>query len=1530
MLFFKPSNIAIITRIFVFLRFVDKTGKPIRTLKHTAVRIIAGAVLLLTAITLVLQTSAVQTALSDALLGKLREKMDGHASIGSIHILPFNTLIIRDFLLTDAHPYVSDRFESQDTVAYCRNLVANFSWKGLKNADRIHLYRVKLMDCLVACVKEDEFSNINRVLDSYPARSFEDEPPPPPLSISIRKFDADNIRLKLLNDTVEPYADGKNCINWLDFDGKGDVRARDISIAGGEVKGRLEHFELTEKSGYRMEHAEGYASVIPGHVRVDAFHMRDKRTELHLPDFEMLYDTPDAFIRFPEEVRMLGVITDSRVSFETINSYSGVFPHASGMTTVEYARFYGPVNNLEISDFNIREDCGCRAGVKGNLQIDPDSGEISIDGELKEFRFTARTLDRLLHAIEPSSQITFDKLSPKERYKLSGRVRGPLNSLYTRMRLYSSAGSLGIKGRIRNAFSENRAPIDISADLSTSDLDIGRIISGIPIHQCTMGARFDAKVTNGKLSLELDSLGVSRLNLLDYNYSGIAAAGTYSGSAFDGRIICSDPNLNFIFQGIFNLSNKTSNALYKFYFNLGYADLYAINVDRRGKSRASFELTADYLDIDGSALIGDIGLHDLRLENGEGIHNIGDISVSSRRNASGHMVDLKSAFAEASYKGEQPIGKALDAIAASAVGKSLPALFCTRKSIPEDAQYELDVKFSDSRDILSFVKPGAYIADGTTVRLQSDGAGNFRGNLKSQRIALGRNYLKHLDISASGISDSLSLGISGMEFNLADILFLDNRLTLDASRDSFGLAYKFDNGTGSGTGGGLIFDGRLSGDEGLSVIFNSKESALTLNGHPWQFHASDVRIDTSGASIGLARLSGTGQSLSVNGGYARHRTDTLNLDLDNFRLGDALRFIGSTLDLESSVSGNAVITSPFKTQAGMTLNLQCDSSEISGYDAGSIRVTSRRVEDADHFKLALTQELDGKRCLVAIGKLFPETGTLDAKLSFDGTRLGYISCLLKDTFDEIDGLISGDVFVWGPLERLSLSSDSTRLDKGKLGLAFTGATYDISGPFHVDDYGLHFDDMAARDGEGGAGIISGAIRYDHLSDFNLDTRVTFDDMNAFDLSYGDGSPIFGRVSADGYASITGPFDALKLNISATTSGDGQVAVPLGNTLASGRTDLLSFKQESVEVDPYEEMMRAARGDGRRIEGLDARISVSVTPEVQLRLDIDNSSGNSLYGRGSGRAELHIPSSGDIDIRGDYTLNEGSFHFGLAGVTSRTFKILGGSRISLVGNPVDTYLDINAIYETKASLEMIMGGSSNAPTSRRTVNCGLHIYDKLSNPHLGFSIEVPDLNPSAQSYFQSAISTEDKLQKQFLALLVSNSFLPGDESGIVNNTNVLLSNAAEIMSGQLNNILKMLKIPLDLGFNYQQARGGTDIFDVALSTQLFNNRVSVNGTVGNRLNGDSRQDIVGDLNIEMKLTRQGDVRASLFSHSADKFTNYLDNSQRNGLGISYQQEFNTFGEFFRNIFSTKKERDERRRLELTETKEKTTISIRNNE
>ena len=243
--------------------------------------------------------------------------------------------------------------------------------------------------------------------------------------------------------------------------------------------------------------------------------------------------------------------------------------------------------------------------------------------------------------------------------------------------------------------------------------------------------------------------------------------------------------------------------------------------------------------------------------------------------------------------------------------------------------------------------------------------------------------------------------------------------------------------------------------------------------------------------------------------------------------------------------------------------------------------------------------------------------------------------------------------------------------------------------------------------------------------------------------------------------------------------------------------------------------------------------------------------------------------------------------------------------------MDTELNISATHSLKASLSSLISDTTSVST-RRLVNCGIKITDKIRSPQLSFSIDVPDLDPTTKSLVESELNTEDKISRQFLSLVVLGGFMPGSQSGIVNNnssnSNFLLSNLSSIMSGQLNAVLQKMGIPLDFGLSYQQNEMGNNVMDVDVSTQFLDNMISVNGSLANRkFSSSSDENMVGDLDITIKLNKSGHFRLNLFSHSADDYTNYLDNSQRNGVGISYQKEYDNLKDFFRQLF--KKEEKE---------------------
>jgi len=483
-----------------------------------------------------------------------------------------------------------------------------------------------------------------------------------------------------------------------------------------------------------------------------------------------------------------------------------------------------------------------------------------------------------------------------------------------------------------------------------------------------------------------------------------------------------------------------------------------------------------------------------------------------------------------------------------------------------------------------------------------------------------------------------------------------------------------------------------------------------------------------------------------------------------------------------------------------------------------------------------------------------------------------------------------------------------------LRVGFTNVLYHLNGPLHINNEGVFFDDIAITDENNEKGMAKGGLNWDHFKNMNFATTLDFRDLMLLDIPSTTEMAFYGTVYGTGKLNITGPINALVLDGDARTSKSGEFHLPLSSTSSASSSDLLIFKEpdQIVVVDPYEEMMgkiKSAKTSSK--SDLGVKLNLRVNPETSVNIEVDTGADSYLVGKGRGQIEMEVWPSRDIfTLNGGYNLTEGNFHLNIMDFTARDFAIQEGSSVKFGGNVMDIDLDVDAVYKTKASLGTLIADTTS--TTRRLVECGIKITDKLKNPQLAFSVEIPDLDPTTQAQVDAALNTEYKVQKQFMSLLVSGSFMPDENSGVVRNSNLLNTTVSEIMSSQLNSIFQKLDIPLDFGLGIQQTSSGKSLYDVAISTELFNNRVIVNGTIGNRMyNTSNSNEVVGDIDIEIKLDKPGTLRLNLFSRSADQYTRYLDNSQRNGIGITYQREFNNLREFLRNIFRGRARQEGRR-------------------
>ncbi len=1474
-----------------------KKTRKINKAAHITGKILCGVGILLIGLVVLIQLPGIQTKLADKFIRKIQIGLGCEISLESIRIRPFNRVLVSGLTIIDDTPLECSKFEAQDTVAHIRKLVAYCSLGSLVNPDNLTFRRIRLDNAYFCLVDEGpEMTNAKRCFtNSSPKETSRKSSK----KISVHKLEANGLRFRMLSVKDTKVKTHRDVIDWTDMDVTADVRARNIKVVGKNVTAIADRVSLSEKSGYCAERISADVLVTPMETRIENIRLTDMWSDLNVPLYAMHYNGGKSFKYYCSDISMEGLVGQSHLDFRTLHFFAYGISDTDISLNIEDASMHGPVDDLTISTFVFNSLSGIdkrTSDIKGNLAVGIKN--------VRELR-------------QGSIKADISELSYPYKghvFHLRGKAEGPAEKLSLNLEATSDIGSASVSGIVSNIMKLKTSPLVINGNLSTRDLVLGAFLDEDFIKECTVKTSIRASLQKGNTSVTVDSLKAERLNIHDYDYTGVNAAGTFSDNAFDGRIICGDPNLNFIFQGLFNLSKNKKNAIYKFYFNLGYANLNAINLDKRGISKASFTLDADYMRIDEADLLGNIDINSLILENAAGKHNIGSISIGSHSNDNIYRLNFNSTFADASYVGSKSIGLIPEAIREVALGKELPSLFGEASDKWGRSNCELKVNFHDSRDVLSFLIPGLYIADSTSVSLGIGIDGALKGELASSRLAYNKQYIKGVNLQFDNADGSLNGKLAGDEIMVSGVTLANNSLILFADNNHIGAGFEFDNSKDSQTKGELLATGEFSRDASGALTLNAENLASNLyyEDIAWRIDPSDF-VWEKGESLQVdsLRIWSDEQEVFVNGRASSNKQDTLLMNISKLNLGTLGQIFAPEMGIKGKATGKVMLLSAEESNHSLLVNFSSDSTFIAGRPAGQLKIGGSWDKASDMMEFAISNLFESDNNIHVFGRYSPGTHTVNASSTFSDFNLGYIEPLSRGILSSLDGRLSGGLDVKGRTDSLIVSGNNLNLKDTRIKVQYTNVPYVLNGSFNIDNNGIHFDDISLKDENEGSGILNGGILFNDFKKISLDAGIDASILKVLNTTQEDNSTFYGDLTANGRISFTGPLDAVSLNIDVTTANPGRLHIPMGGKgKSTGTSKILTFKEayKYVWIDPYIQMMETLNTRQKKEYDLGVKLNVNVTNDVETLLEIDKETGNTLSGRGTGNIRLDVrPSRNVFNINGDYNLRSGNVHINAMDIAEKDFSIQDGSSIKFNGDIQDSDLDITALYSTKASLSSLIADSTSVST-RRTVDCGIRVYDKLKDPQFKFSINIRDLDPTIKSRVETALNTEDKLQKQFISLLVTNNFIPDEQSGIFNNSsNMIFSNVSNILANQLNNVLEKLEIPVDLGLSYQNIDGGTNIFDVAISTQLFNNRVLVNGAIGNRQHKhQSSNNVVGDLDIEIKLDRAGAVRMSLFSHSADEYTNYLDNLQRNGIGIAYQREFNSFKELWTKLFTRKRE------------------------
>ena len=316
-------------------------------------------------------------------------------------------------------------------------------------------------------------------------------------------------------------------------------------------------------------------------------------------------------------------------------------------------------------------------------------------------------------------------------------------------------------------------------------------------------------------------------------------------------------------------------------------------------------------------------------------------------------------------------------------------------------------------------------------------------------------------------------------------------------------------------------------------------------------------------------------------------------------------------------------------------------------------------------------------------------------------------------------------------------------------------------------------------------------------------------------------------------------------------------------------------------------------------------NLDVNRDAELEIVVDQSSGSTLSGRGAGNILIETNIDGKFNIWGDFIAYDGIYNFKNLGLIDKKFAVKQGGTIVWEGDPLEAQLNIEATYE-------VPGGANPAllvdnPNFNRKIptNVEIQLIGNLIKPDDPiFDISFPNTTDIVVSEINYRLADQERRQLQAISLLSQGIFISDVAVSLQGITNNLYEKASDVFS----TLIGANEGKLNVGLNYQQGEVNP-VFDLrtedriglTLSTQL-SDRILINGKIGVPIDGVQETVIVGNVQIDFILNESGTLKAKVFNREND--FRYLGDEfgYTQGMGMSYQVDFNTFNELIQKIKS----------------------------
>jgi hypothetical protein len=1452
----------------------------------------------------VLRHPEIQTLIIKRITRHFSQELRSTISVGKTEFIFFNRLSMDDVLIKD---------KNDDTLIYAKKLSATIR---RINTDRNEytLGRVLIQNPVFSLITDTAgVRNLQWYLGLL--KRGTGKPSEQAFALMINHADIRDGSFSLINRSAEEKENNTIEFNRLQLGSLNGI-LEDFSIKKDTTSFSVHDLSFQESGGFRVRKMSSDFAIADRSIIFTSAFINCDSSVLNIPLAELKPDSGGTFSNFINNVN-LDIQLDKSIVY-----------------TSDLQHFLAPVNGIH-ENVNIRgrifgtiaelrgRDIRLSSGKETLLDCDFDLSGLpditnsfiylgvhqlnSSADDIKSIRMPGGKALRLPEYFDRMGSVSFN-----------GSFTGFTTDFVAYGKLESEAGNLNTDISLRP---EGKNQFKIKGLVTGNGIDLGEItgnrdmLGDLSIRADVDMYTYSFKKFSGEINGLIDSV-----EIYNYKYRNISLKGLINDKTWDGSIRTADDNIKLDMLGMLNFSRELPE--FDFTLNLAKADLYKLHLDKSDTtSAASMLLTANFRGKIDEKLEGEVKLLNSSLRKYGNTLEMYDFSLRSFMDNNQPSISLRTDYLDADLKGYfNPAGLM------SFVGSAMAGLMPSRYDRPETHTgfvrdtLAFAVSFKKTDNINNFFRTGLLIADKSTItgEIIADTAAHVK--LLSGNLAFRGNTFSDLviDIDYSPLLFGTGLRSSSLNFlGHSDLKDFSADFSTKPDNFTFSLNWGDDDSRSSGTGS---FTARGTSmkeagtESGPVMLIDIASSDIISQDNQWKINHSTILLDSNMVNINNLLIHNENSYYLIDGTLSKNREDSLRLEFKNIDISPLNSLIGGkdnrdklSLDLKGELSGKILLTDVYRNPLAEG-DLRINGFSILRGEYGTLTLNSAWNNEGKVAEIRAGNNLSGKKMLDVKGYYNPPLRKLDLTALTEKLPVDALNPLLSTFASDISGSASGKVRISGELNRLVMKG-SVLAENTSMTIDYLQTRYKLDDSVHFDNNNIIFRDLKLSDERGNTAMLNGKVFHNHFKDFNADITVSFNDFMVMNTKARDNEDFYGTAFATGIVTIKTGQNLISFDISARTGRNTRFYMPLntGETLTD--YSFVSFVTPGIPGDSSS-LPEAVTAIAPAGSGIELNFDLDVTPDAEIQLIFDEKVGDVIRGRGSGNLNINLDRKGNFGISGDYSIDNGDYLFTLGNLMNKPFSVENGGKVSFSGNIDNAEIDLKASYRLKASLFEIL--QDDRFNERIPVECQILLSGKLFNPVVGFNIDLPSADEERRAYLRNVITTDEELSRQFLYLLVMNSFysdpvrssVAGGGSATAGTgttgTSAMAVTTTEMLSHQLSNWLSQISNDFDIGFVYRP--GYKDInaqeVEVALSTQLLNDRVTINGNFdvrGAEKAAGTSDKITGDFDIEYKLTEK--IRFRFFNRFNNPYTG-KGAPYTQGFGLFFRKDFNQLADLFR--------------------------------